>query len=161
MHGLRGEPRQADRNPILSGQRPCLRIEFLWETGNAELYPIAASANSHRRRQPRSCELAGVAEVPRGHTVQIAYSSVAALEQAEVYQADVVLLDIGLPDMDGFELATRLRELLPSAMFMAVSGHAGDAFRAKARAVGIEEYFIKPVAVAKLREVLDGMAKRT
>jgi CheY-like chemotaxis protein len=99
--------------------------------------------------------------VPRGYTVQIAYSSVAALEQAEVYPADVVLLDIGLPDMDGYELATRLRELLPSAMFIAVSGHAGDAFQAKARAVGIEEYFIKPVAVAKLREVLDGMAKRT
>ena len=99
--------------------------------------------------------------VPRGHTVQIAYSSVAALEQAEVYQADVVLLDIGLPDMDGFELATRLRELLPSAMFIAVSGHAGDAFQAKARAVGIEEYFIKPVAVVKLREVLDSVAKRT
>ena len=98
--------------------------------------------------------------VPRGHTVQIAYSSVAALEQAEVYQADVVLLDIGLPDMDGYELATRLRELLPSAMFMAVSGHAGDAFQAQARAVGIDEYFIKPVAVAKLREVLDS-AKRT
>ena len=99
--------------------------------------------------------------VPRGHTVQIAYSSVAALEQAAIYQADVVLLDIGLPDMDGFELATRLRELLPSAMFIAVSGHAGDAFQAKARAVGIEEYFIKPVAVVKLREVLDSVAERT
>jgi CheY-like chemotaxis protein len=99
--------------------------------------------------------------VARGHTVQIAYSSLAALEQAEVYQADVVLLDIGLPDLDGYELALRLRELLPSAMLMAVSGHAGDAFQAKARAVGIAEYFVKPVAVAKLREVLDGMTKRS
>ena len=99
--------------------------------------------------------------IHRGHVVRVAYSSDAALEQAAADKADVVLLDIALPDMDGFELATRLRDLLPSAVFLAVSGHAGEAFQAKARAVGIEQYFVKPVAVAELREVLDSVAKRS
>jgi CheY-like chemotaxis protein len=117
----------------------------------------AAASNGVGSGSIGSCR----AEPSAPSAVRVAYSSDAALEQAAADKADVVLLDIALPDMDGFELATRLRDLLPSAMFLAVSGHAGEAFQAKARAVGIEQYFVKPVAVAKLREVLDSVAKRS
>ena len=98
--------------------------------------------------------------VARGYEVQTAYSADAALEQAAVYKADVVLLDLGLPEVDGYELATRLRGLLPTAVYIAISGQAGEAYQTRVRAVGIEHYFVKPVAVAKLREVLEAVAQR-
>jgi CheY-like chemotaxis protein len=43
---------------------------------------------------------------------------------------------------------------------MAMSAHVGDAYQEKARAVGMEHYFVKPVAVAKLCDVLDGLGPR-
>ncbi len=46
-----------------------------------------------------------------GHTVGTAYGARQALDQAEAFRPDVVLLDIGLPDMDGFEVARRLRSM--------------------------------------------------
>jgi len=91
----------------------------------------------------------------RGYSVQVAYSATAALEQVVVYKADVALIDVGLPDIDGFQLVPRLRDHIPSAVFIVVSGYAGEAYREKARSVGVEHYFIKPVAVSKLRRVLD------
>jgi CheY-like chemotaxis protein len=98
--------------------------------------------------------------IHRGYTVQVAYSPGAALEQASLYKPDVVLVDLGLPKMDGYELTTRLRHMLPGATFVAVTGHAGEAYQSKARAFGIEYYFVKPVPIAKLREVLELVAAR-
>jgi CheY-like chemotaxis protein len=92
-----------------------------------------------------------------GYDAQATYSSAAAIEQAATQRFGVAILDLVLPEMDGYELATRLRASCPGLVLMAMSAHVGDAYQEKARAVGMEHYFAKPVAVAKLRDVLDGL----
>jgi CheY-like chemotaxis protein len=90
----------------------------------------------------------------RGYDVQSAYSSAKAIEQAAARKPDVAILDLGLPEMDGYELATKLRASHSDVVLLAVSAHVGDAYQEKARAVGMEHYFVKPVAIAKLCDVL-------
>ena len=90
----------------------------------------------------------------RGYDVRSAYSSATAIEQAAACKPDVAILDLGLPGMDGYELATKLRASHSEVVLVAVSAHVGDAYQEKARAVGMEHYFVKPVAIAKLCDVL-------
>jgi PAS domain S-box-containing protein len=82
-----------------------------------------------------------------GYKVAVAESGQAALEQAPTFRPQVVLLDIGLQGMDGFETARRLRQL-PQADEMcvvAVTGYADDATRNRALASGCDHHMAKPV----------------
>lgn len=88
-----------------------------------------------------------------GHETASVYTAADALEHAAVFKPDVVLLDIGLPGMDGYEVAQRLRELpgLRGVKLVAVTGYGRSDDRQRARDAGFDDHLTKPVEF----EVLD------
>ncbi len=87
-----------------------------------------------------------------GHDALHVGDGQAALEEAAKHPPDIVLLDIGLPGVDGYEVAARLRAS-PStraARIIAVSGYGQEDDRRKSRAAGCDDHLVKPVDVAKL-----------
>jgi len=92
----------------------------------------------------------------RGHETRTAFNGPDAVTAAAEFSPNVVLLDIGLPGMDGFEVARRLREMpaLAGALLVAMSGYGSDEDRAKAKAAGFDEYMVKPVDLDRVRELL-------
>ena len=100
----------------------------------------------------------GLAELMRmrGFAVEIALDGVAALASAEARVPGVVLLDLGLPGLDGFEVARRLRQLpgLGDALLIALSGYGRDEDRERGRAAGIDHHLVKPVELRELDKVL-------
>ncbi|WP_157270877.1 hybrid sensor histidine kinase/response regulator [Azohydromonas aeria] len=91
-----------------------------------------------------------------GHDVEVAQDGPMALRTAAAFQPDVVLLDIGLPGMDGYELARRLRELpkLGGVRLIAVTGHGQQADRQAAAAAGLHSFITKPVEPEELARLL-------
>jgi signal transduction histidine kinase/ActR/RegA family two-component response regulator len=86
-----------------------------------------------------------------GHEVHVANDGPRALEALARFEPDVAILDIGLPVMDGYELAGALRERLgPSLRLMAVTGYGQEQDRARAERAGFDAHFVKPVALGKL-----------
>ncbi len=82
-----------------------------------------------------------------GHTVEIAYDGPSAIQKGLRLQPEFVFLDLGLPGVDGFVVAARLR-LEPSlrgARIIAVTAYAGDDMRQKATEAGFDDYLVKPV----------------
>jgi signal transduction histidine kinase/ActR/RegA family two-component response regulator len=91
-----------------------------------------------------------------GHDVSVEYTADSAIERARRISPQVCLLDIGLPDMDGNELARRLRSLpeTATAVLIAVTGYNQDQDRKKSVEAGFDHYFIKPLDPAKLSTLL-------
>lgn len=81
----------------------------------------------------------------------------AAVESANRFRPDVVLLDISLPDIDGYEAALQIRRSLPNhpLYLIALSGWDPDAEDPRYQAAGFGAYLTKPVALATLRQILD------
>ena len=97
-----------------------------------------------------------------GHDVETAADGYAALERAAEFAPDVVLLDIGLPGMDGYEVARRLREL-PSAMsalILGITGYGMERDRQSSKDAGIDEHLVKPVDIDKLEKLLQTPVSR-
>ncbi|MGV3662303.1 MAG: chemotaxis protein CheB [Prosthecobacter sp.] len=92
----------------------------------------------------------------RGHETRIACTGLEALTVAAEFLPDVVLLDIGLPRMDGFEVARQLRAMpaLSGVLLLAMSGYGCSTDLEKAKQAGFDEYFIKPVDLDRLRECM-------
>jgi PAS domain S-box-containing protein len=82
-----------------------------------------------------------------GHEVQVAYTGPAGLEAAEVFRPDVVLLDIGLPGMSGYDVARRIRERARGKvpLLVAMTGYGQEADRRKAREAGFDHHLTKPI----------------
>jgi CheY-like chemotaxis protein len=95
-----------------------------------------------------------------GHDARIAYDAVAALETASEFRPDVALLDIGLPVMDGYELAAKLRSDLSLAhvALIAVTGYGHEADRERARLAGFDAHLVKPVDLAEVEQVIASMS---
>jgi signal transduction histidine kinase/ActR/RegA family two-component response regulator len=91
-----------------------------------------------------------------GHATQVAYTARRALEQFDSFQPDVVLLDIGLPEMDGYEVAHRLRQRAESndVILVALTGYGQREDRDRAIAAGFDEHLVKPVGFDELQRVL-------
>ena len=91
-----------------------------------------------------------------GHEVQAAYSGQTALETAVEYQPDFVLLDIGLPDMCGYEVARRLRRQpqTKDARLIAITGYGQDSDRQCSQKAGFDHHLVKPVDPQKLQDLL-------
>jgi two-component system CheB/CheR fusion protein len=91
-----------------------------------------------------------------GYEALVAYDGRRALALAESHRPDVVVLDIGLPDMDGLEVARRLRELpgMAEALVVALTGYGSQALVERCRAAGIDRHFVKPMEPTELQQVL-------
>jgi DNA-binding response OmpR family regulator len=90
-----------------------------------------------------------------GHETRVAYDGVAGLQVADQFQPQVVLLDIGLPKLPGYDVARRLRERDwgQEALVVAVTGWGEDSDRRKSEAAGIDHHLVKPVNT----DVLEGL----
>ncbi|WP_306397754.1 ATP-binding protein [Telluria beijingensis] len=91
-----------------------------------------------------------------GHTVLVAHSAREALTALPAFGPDVCLLDIGLPEMNGYELAAALRKKpgMAQAILIAVTGYAQEKDRAQALAAGFHDLFAKPVDLEVLGAAL-------
>jgi CheY-like chemotaxis protein len=87
-----------------------------------------------------------------GHQVFVEHSAARALERARIERPDVCLLDIGLPEMDGNELARRLRsqEETAKSLLVAVTGYGQEHDRSVAKAAGFDHHYVKPIDMANL-----------
>jgi PAS domain S-box-containing protein len=97
-----------------------------------------------------------------GHEVFVEHDSKRALERSQAERPDACLLDIGLPEMDGNELARRLREQPETAhsALIAVTGYGQEQDRQRAFEAGFSYHLVKPVDMDKLAEVLAEIASR-
>jgi signal transduction histidine kinase len=93
-----------------------------------------------------------------GHEVTIAHDGAAALRAVPETRPEVVLLDIGLPGMDGYEVASRLRATpgLAGLRLVAVTGYGQESDRRRARLAGFDHHLVKPVDLDRLRALLAG-----
>jgi CheY-like chemotaxis protein/two-component sensor histidine kinase len=91
-----------------------------------------------------------------GHRTQTAYSATSALRQAIAFQPAIVLLDIGLPDLDGYEVARRLKATGAGIRIIALSGYGQAADRIRSIDAGCEIHLTKPVDLDALRALLAG-----
>jgi signal transduction histidine kinase/ActR/RegA family two-component response regulator len=99
--------------------------------------------------------LAALLEV-QGHAVSVEYDGRGALARARSEHPDVLLLDIGLPDMDGYELARRLRAQPENAgaTLVALTGYGQNQDREEAQQAGFDHYLVKPADLNEVNEVL-------
>jgi CheY-like chemotaxis protein len=91
-----------------------------------------------------------------GHVAECAYGAGDALERAATFPAEVVLLDIGLPEMDGYEVARRLRAEGAKATLVALTGYGQAEDVQRALDAGFDAHVTKPVELAALRRILAG-----
>ncbi|MEP6668256.1 MAG: ATP-binding protein [Chthoniobacter sp.] len=91
----------------------------------------------------------------RGHEVATAFDGVAALKIAQEFQPDFLLLDIGLPGLDGYEVARRLRAGgFARTPIVAISGYAQEGDRIRSREAGFNYHFAKPVDFEALADLI-------
>jgi CheY-like chemotaxis protein len=92
-----------------------------------------------------------------GHEVMVAHDGPAALQLAAREQPAIVLLDIGLPGMDGYEVCRRLRQLGPADVrIIAVTGYGQDRDRQRSKEAGFDAHAVKPVDPSELWGLLAG-----
>jgi PAS domain S-box-containing protein len=92
----------------------------------------------------------------QGHEVRVAYTGVTALEMAKGQAPDVVFLDIGMPGMDGYEVARRLRQQpgLENVVLAALTGWGQQEDRRRSARAGFRHHFVKPPEPKVVEEVL-------
>jgi CheY-like chemotaxis protein len=96
-----------------------------------------------------------------GHIVEVAFDGPSALARAEAFRPSTVLLDIGLPVMDGYEVARRLRTGYSgrdSVRLLALTGYGQEEDRRRAREAGFEHHLVKPIDLDHLRTILESDA---
>ena len=91
-----------------------------------------------------------------GNDVRIASDGLEAVEQAALFQPDIVLLDIGMPRLDGYEAARRIRNQrwARDTLLVAVTGWGPSDADEQATAAGFDRHFTKPLDPAELRRLV-------
>ena len=92
-----------------------------------------------------------------GYDVRIAHEATQALEIAAQFKPEIVLLDLGLPGMDGFQLAQEMRKLdsTAGALLVAVTGYGQAGDRQRSHDAGFDYHLVKPVAVEEIHRVIE------
>jgi two-component system CheB/CheR fusion protein len=98
-----------------------------------------------------------------GNEVRTVYDGRQVLTAASAYRPDLVLLDIGLPGMDGYEVARQLRSEpgLEKTTLAALTGYGGEEERQRAQLAGFARHMVKPVSLDALQELLNSLPTRT
>jgi CheY-like chemotaxis protein len=98
-----------------------------------------------------------------GHDVRIVHEGAAALEVGAAYQPEVVFLDIGMPKMNGYEVARRMRGLDwgKGCLLVALTGWGQDEDRRRSREAGFDDHLVKPVEFARIGQLFAGVAPKT
>jgi CheY-like chemotaxis protein len=103
-----------------------------------------------------AAELLASSLISMGHRVHVAHDGPSALVAAALFRPEVALLDIGLPLMDGYELASRLRDQSGGrdVRLIAITGYGQERDRATSKAAGFAEHVVKPVDLERLGELI-------
>ena len=103
-----------------------------------------------------TAESIGILLKEAGHEVHVAHDGLKALEVARRTRPEFVLLDLGLPGLDGFEVARALRREpdLAGVRIIAITGYASETDRRKAQEAGIDQHLVKPADPAFLESLL-------
>jgi len=98
----------------------------------------------------------------QGHEVRVAYSGMAAVEMTKTYTPDVVFLDIGMPGMDGYEVARRLRQTpgLGKTLLAALTGWGQQEDRRRTAEAGFDHHLVKPPEPKALERLLSDLAAK-
>ncbi len=96
-----------------------------------------------------------------GHEIDTAHSGEEAIQTATDFRPDVVLLDIGLPGLTGYEVAERLRKMreMKGAVLVAMTGYGQEEDRLRAKQAGFDHHLVKPVDPAQLQELLASLGE--
>ncbi len=96
-----------------------------------------------------------------GHDVRTAYDGPEALSIAAEYRPDAMFLDIGLPGMNGYEVARKVRESpeLAGTTLVAFTGYCQDEDRRRLAEVGFEHHVVKPAGIGELAKILDALPR--
>ncbi len=91
-----------------------------------------------------------------GYDVRTAHTGPTAVAAASDYNADVVLLDIGLPELDGYEVAKLIRQqpTHKNTVLVAMTGYGQESDRQKSQKAGFDHHLVKPADFAKVLEIL-------
>jgi CheY-like chemotaxis protein len=92
-----------------------------------------------------------------GHDVQVAHDGVSALDAAREHPPQLVLLDLGMPGLDGYAVARRIRlerEAATAPRLVALTGYGNEEARRRSREAGFDEHLVKPIDLASLESLL-------
>jgi len=91
-----------------------------------------------------------------GHETRVVHDGIEAVEEAEIFHPDIVLLDLGMPRLDGYETARKIagQPWASDTQIVAVTGWGQDADRKRAKAAGFHRHLVKPVDLDALRQVM-------
>ncbi len=141
---------------------PCLSPLESQAPSEADSSPMPASARRRRvllvEDHPDVAETTTMLLTLAGHEVLCAADGLQALQFAPEFAPEVVLLDIGLPLMDGYEVARRLRQIPATrgALLIALTGYGQQADRQRGRDAGFDGHLLKPVDPRALGEIISG-----
>jgi CheY-like chemotaxis protein len=98
-----------------------------------------------------------------GHESQVSHDGLAAIQMAERFMPTLVLLDIGLPGMDGYLVAQQLRtkSSLRGVVLAALTGYGDEQDRRRSKEAGFDQHFVKPLDLRALRTLIDSLPKAT
>lgn len=97
-----------------------------------------------------------------GYDVRMAHDGPTALEAVLGYRPNVVLLDIGLPGFDGFEVAKRVRQqpVLQNVLLVAMTGYGQESDRLRSKEAGFDHHLVKPVRFEKMQQIFATVAEK-
>ena len=96
-----------------------------------------------------------------GHRVRVAYDGLSAFDVASVEAPDVMLIDIGLPGMDGYEVARKVRNdpKLRGTILVALTGYGREEDKREAAAAGFDHHLTKPIEFDQLQELISRLSR--
>jgi signal transduction histidine kinase len=162
LHGGKIAAHSAGRN---QGSEFSVRLPIAMERQSAPTQPTAESSVSRSRgnrrvlvvddNQDAASSMAMLLRV-LGSEVEIANDGPQALARVESFRPDVVLLDIGMPDMDGFEVARRIRQRseFDNIVLIALTGWGQAEDRDRTQAAGFDHHLVKPADITALQSLL-------
>ena len=97
-----------------------------------------------------------------GHEVEVAYDGPSAVQAALAMRPDVVLLDIGLPGLTGYEVARQLRQepALKNTVLVALTGYGRESDRQRSRNAGFSYHLVKPAEVSEVEKILSSVGEQ-
>jgi CheY-like chemotaxis protein len=94
-----------------------------------------------------------------GHEVALAYDGRQAVEMAQHIGPDLTILDIGMPNMNGYECCAEIKKRAPDAVVIALTGWGQDTDRQRSAAAGFKGHLVKPVEIHVLMSIIEDLDK--
>jgi len=130
------------------------------DTVNGERVPLGPLRVLIADDNVDAAEMLAVLLESEGHETTLAFDGAGAIAAFQRSQPDVVLLDLGLPDLDGFEVSRRIKDAAPSVPLIAVTGYGDEGMRARTRECGFSSHLLKPLDFEALRRTLESVMVR-